>query len=106
MENPLFDGVITVYRPGFRQVVHNCRYRWELKEEESEEGLRRKVSCGLFVTGEDYLPQVGDRILSGIGPEHIDWEAFLPGQAEGLSQLSWVKPYYLFGQLHHVEAGC
>jgi len=106
MENPLFAGVVTVYRPGFRQVVRFCHYRWETKEEESAEGLRRKASGYLFVMGDDYYPQVGDRIYPGVGPEDVDWETFLPGQVEGLSQISWVRPYYLFGQLHHVEAGC
>ena len=106
MKNPLFDGVVTVYRPGFRQVVEGCRYTWKVGEEESEEGVCRKTAANLYVTGETYFPQIGDRIYPGVGPETVDWERFLPVCVEGLSQITWVKPHYLFGQLHHVEAGC
>ena len=106
MENPLFDNVVTVYRPGFRQVVTGCHYRWTLREAESEEGLCRKASCRLYVTGENYFPQIGDRIFPGIGPETVDWETFLPVTEAGVCQIAWVSPRYLWGQLHHVEAGC
>jgi len=106
MNNPLFDGVVTVYRPNHRQVVTDCHYRWEQQQAESPEGLRRKTVCRLYVTGKGYFPQIGDRIYPGEGPEQINWEMFLPVNVEGLSQIDWVRPCYLFGELHHVEAGC
>lgn len=100
----LFDETVTVYRNGERLVVTSCRYTWEHREEESEEGVRHKSACRLFVPGEDYFPRVGDKIFPGIGPEN--GENLLPGLTPGVAQLAWVRPYRLFGELHHVEAGC
>ena len=97
--------VITIYRQdGFRRVTEGC-YRWEDREQASLEGLRRGRKAKLFVSGEDYFPKIGDRVLPGVGPETVDWETFLPVTVAGLCQIQWVRPYYLGGELHHVEAG-
>ena len=101
----LLDGLVTVYRAdGARQVVSAC-FQWEDRKEESPEGEQLFRKAKLFVTGEDYFPQIGDRVLAGVGPETVDWETFLPVTVAGLCQIQWVRPYYLGGELHHVEAG-
>lgn len=102
---PLCDQTVTVYRKKERFVVENCFYRHTQVLEESDLGKRQDGQFLLVVAPGDYVPQVGDKVLPGIGPETENGEQLLPCTAEGLGQIAYVTPWYLGGTLHHYEAG-
>lgn len=103
--SPLCDQTVTLYRAtpaGIeRRVVIGCFYQWQ--QEVTAEGLEQ--TCFLLVLPPDASVQPGDRVYDGVGPEQVVWEAFLPVNTPGLSQVAYVKPCYFHGALHHLEAG-
>lgn len=109
MRYPLCDRTVTVYRltEGLvrRFVLENCFYRFETKLWENEAGLTMDRKCLLVIPGSAFVPQVGDRVFDGVGPEEISWNEFLPVFVESLSELNYVKPQYWLGKHCHTEAG-
>lgn len=99
---------VTVYRKErtkvARQVVEGCFYRaWE-EQTETPEGVRTVRRCLLIAPGTVDI-DTGDRVYDGIGPVSVDWDAFVPAAVEGLSQIGWIRPWFVHGKLHHTEAG-
>lgn len=109
MVYPLCDRTVTVYRQEEtgvkRQVLEGCYYHWHTQEHPSDVGLRQDTKFLLILPGDKFSLAIGDRIYDGIGPENVDWDSFLPVLVPGLSQVEYVKPWYLGGRLCHTEAG-
>ncbi len=109
MHYPLCDRTVTVYRlcdgAVHRHIVHSCFYRWQICQQENEVGIRQDTKCLLVIPGDRFLPQVGDRVFDGIGPNSVNWEEFLPVSVPGLSELNYVAPQYWQGKLCHTESG-
>lgn len=109
MRYPLCNRTVTIYRYTngeiWRQVVSGCFYRWQICQEENAEGIRLDTKSLLVIPGEACIPQVGDRVFEGIGPELVNWEEFLPALVPGLSELNYVAPQYWQGKICHIESG-
>lgn len=109
MRYPLCDRTVTIYRKVGalveRFLVENCFYRYETKLCENEAGLTMDRKCLLVIPGNDFIPQVGDRVLEGEGPAEVTWEDLLPVYVESLTELSYVSPQYWLGKHCHTEAG-
>ena len=109
MRYPLCDRTVTVYRleqgSVRRFVVEKCFYRYETKLAEENAGLRMDRKCLLVVPGNHFIPQVGDRVFDGIGPETVEWNSFLPVFVESLTELNYAAPQYWLGKHCHTEAG-
>ena len=109
MEYPLCDMDVTIYRKHAdgveRRVLHGCCYQWGLNSRQTVAGLQKDLAFLLVIPAGRGQVQVGDRVFPGIGPKQIDWFRFVPGVVEGLSQVAYVRPYYLDGRLCHTEAG-
>ncbi len=85
--NPLCKQTVTVYTKRenviSRIVAENAFYRhWQ-----TENGR----ACRLILPGEGWDLAPGDKVVSGIGPEEIDWYAFLPETAPTLTILKRVE---------------
>ncbi len=122
MMGPMFDQTVTRYRRTGdaveRLVLEGCYYFWH-DQEVCEDGICRRLRrCLLVVPGAwQTLPEgsidgselllPGDRVCSGIGAEVTpeQWPQLLPTLVPTLSQIGWVKPMYLHGRLHQLEAG-
>ena len=106
---PLCDQVVTVY--GLldgkltRRVLENVYYAWEDIRQETQEGIRLDRRFLLIVPGACQQVFPGDRVFDGIGPEAVDWEAFLPATVPGLSQVDYARVWRWDGRIVHTEAG-
>lgn len=97
---------VTVYRMGgHREVLENCRYAWEDRLLREETGNRWERTFLLIVPGEEQKVFPGDRVYPGIGPESVDWNAFLPVNTPGLSEASYAKLCFWQDRPVHTEAG-
>ena len=108
MDYPLCDRTVTVYRlqggQVHRHVAQGCFYQWEDSKIHTSRGMFFERRFLLIQPGDaKILP--GDRIYNGVGPEQVDWDAFLPVNVPGLSQVAYVKSWYYDGQVSHTEAG-
>jgi hypothetical protein len=62
----------------------------------------------LVIPGDSVPVAVGDKVLSGTGPEittREEWAAFVPSKVAGLAVVKYVDPKYWRGLLVHTEAG-
>lgn len=111
MDLSLCRQTVTVYHPQGdeinRQVAENCHYTWQDVRTDGPEGTRMERKCLLILPGTDLRIFPGDRVLPGTGPEITPdrWPTFLPVTVPGLSQVDYVKPWYVAGRLCHTEAG-
>lgn len=103
----LHDRTVTVYHPGEdgtqRRVLEGCFYQYQSVRQESAEGGCEERAFLLLIPGLDPIAP-GDRVFDGVGPEDVDWAAFLPVNVPGLSQAAYVTRYDV-GPLRHTEAG-
>ena len=108
MVYPLCDRTVTLYRKTSagiqRMLLEGCYYEWDLSGRQDVAGVRWERKFLLVIPAGRGEVRVGDRVFDGIGPAEIDWRRFVPGAVEGLSQVAYVKPYYLDGRLCHTEA--
>ena len=104
LDYSLCDRTVTLYRrvsdTVARRVLEGCFYRYEDRVTED-----RFVRTFLLIHpgSEEICP--GDRVFDGVGPETVNWEAFLPVQIPGLSQVAYAAPWYWDGKIAHWEAG-
>ncbi len=111
MTYPLCHQTVTVYRRAgesiSRLVVEGCAYQWQDCRVEDELGAHLERRFLLILPGDRQQVFPGDRIYDGIGPEitAADWADFIPVNVPTLSEVAYAKPWYLDGQLCHVEAG-
>ena len=109
LDYSLCDKTVTVYRMENgqlqRQVVDGCYYFWQAGEETDALGTRQVTRFLLIMPGQTQRVFPGDRIYDGVGPENVDWPAFLPVNVAGLSQVAYVRPTWWDGRVCHVEAG-
>lgn len=100
----MWSDTVTIYRENGMQVERtvcdNCRFEVKVERKSDVLGDDRKVGCFLAVPG-PVSAAPGDRVVAGIGPEVTAWQQ-LPMDA---ITLTYAKPCYLQGQLHHTEAG-
>ena len=101
----LFGQTVTVYRAdGSRRVIPACALQRKHGYFTDEQGTRLRDRFTLIVPGAwDLRP--GDRLLEGVGPDRVDWAAFLPETVEGVCQIGYVQPFFWAGRVTHVEAG-
>lgn len=110
LDYSLCNQTVTVYRleggSVKRQVFHNAHYQYTVHQVMDQQGRRQETKCLLLLPGEADL-QPGDRVYDGIGTELTTekWKHFLPVTVTGLSEISYVTPYFWDGQLCHTEAG-
>ena len=101
---PLCDRTVTVYRrvgdTVARHVAQGCFYRYQ--DVWDGEKFTRKFLL-IQPGASDIRP--GDRIFDGEGPETVSWEAFLPVNVPGLSQVAYAAPWHWEGKIAHWEAG-
>lgn len=85
--NPLCKHTVTVYAKRgngiFRTVAEDAFYRWY----DTENGR----ACRLILPGQDWDLAPGDKVVSGVGPEGLDWYAFLPETVPTLTILTRVE---------------
>ena len=109
MTMPLCSQPVTLYRKHndevTRLVIRNALYYHTDYRSRDNLGEHRKQDFLLIVPGGRIVPQIGDRVLEGFGPQKVDWETFRPGNVRGLGEVSYVNTTYLDGKIHHYEAG-
>lgn len=111
LDYSLCTQTVTVYRKQadsvMRQVVENCYFRLEQKQERDAMGCQREKAFLLIMPGETQCVFAGDRVMEGIGPEITteQWRRFIPALVEGLAEVSYATPYCWEGTVCHVEAG-
>ncbi len=109
LDYSLCDKTVTLYRKQgdqvFRQVVDGCSYVWQQEQTAGEYGIRKHTSFSLIIPGDKTPVYPGDRVLEGVGPEQVDWTAFIPEAVWGLGEVAYVKNICWNGKVCHVEAG-
>jgi hypothetical protein len=105
MDYALCDQTVTVYRKNAetvcRQVIENAFFALEEGRTGENAPVRNFL---LIVPGPEVKLFPGDRVLEGIGPVEVDWEAFLPIHIPGLVEVGRTRHYRLGGEICHVEA--
>lgn len=95
----MWSDTVTIYRKtGYqveREVCNNCRFEVKVESKPNILGEGQKHRCFLAVPA-DVQVQPGDFVVAGVGGEEIPADAI---------RLSYAKPCYHQGQLHHTEAG-
>lgn len=108
LDYSLCNQTVTIYRRRGdsiqRQIVENASYSFELRQVTDTLGTRQETLFQLIVPGDAQL-QPGDRVMVGIGPEQVDWNAFLPVAVAGLAQVQYVAPCFWQGEICHTVAG-
>lgn len=111
MDYSLCDQTVTVYRKSgnqiIRRVISGCYYHWKKQRTEDETGARQEVFSLLILPGNSNAVKIGDRVIAGEGAQLpvTKWSTFLPGAVEGLSEINYMEPCYLDGEICHIEAG-
>ena len=109
MDYSLCCQTVTVYRMEKgqlqRRVLEGCHYEYEDHLVQDVPGGRLERRFLLIVPGTEQRVFLGDRIYDGIGPEGVDWCAFLPVNVPGLSQVAYVRPCWWGSEVCHIEAG-
>ena len=109
LDYSLCNQTVTFYRKTgeeiIRQVAENCHLSCKYRETTESHGKSMEKKFLLIIPGEEISLQPGDRIFAGIGPENVDWQAFLPANVPELYEVSFAKPCYWEGNLTHWEAG-
>jgi len=111
--NPLNDCLcrqtVTVYRKTgeeiSRKVARECYLSASISAPTESYGKSMEKKFLLIIPGDEVPLQPGDRIFAGIGPETVDWQAFVPATIRELYEVSFAKPCYWEGELTHWEAG-
>ena len=109
LDYSLCDRVVTVYHREegvvTRQVLEGCCYLWQQAEETDTLGTRQETRFLLILPGDSQRICVGDRVYDGVGPEEVDWSAFIPARVPGLAQAAYVRPCWWGSRICHYEAG-
>lgn len=107
--NPLYSQAVTVYRRErdgvSRMVIRNALFYHTDYNSRDNLGEHRHRDFLLIVPGERFVPKIGDRVMEGLGPQTVDWDSFCPGSVHGLGEVGYVSATYLYGKIHHYEAG-
>ena len=109
----LCNQTVTVYhwdkQEGYtRQVIHNAFLDQKKVGNVDKTGEKEANSFLLVVPGDTQAVFLGDKVLSGIGPEiksREDWAAFIPPKVPGLCVVQYVDCKFWKGQMVHTEAG-
>lgn len=100
----LLNQTVTVYRAdGTRQVLESCQLCVKKGLHTDHLGTEKRDSFTLIVRGERDL-RPGDRLLAGVGPQTVDWAAFLP-ELGACYRVDYVQPFFWQGKVSHMEAG-
>lgn len=105
----LCQQTVTVYQKKgeeiSRQVAQTCYFSQSVSTPTQSYGKSKEKKFLLIIPGEEIPLQPGDRIFTGIGPETVDWQVFLPACIPEVFEVSFAKPCYWEGTLTHWEAG-
>ena len=109
LDYSLCDQTVTVYRKSgetvTRKVIANAYLSAKVSTPNEPYG-KSKEKTFLLIIPENAAPlQCGDRIYDGIGPESVEWQAFVPAAVSELYEISYVKPCRWNGEITHWEAG-
>ena len=109
LDYSLCNQTVTFYRNSGgeiqRRVAENCHLSCKYREATESCGKSMEKKFLLIIPAGKLIPQPGDRIYAGIGPENVDWETFLPALVPEVYELSFVNPYCWEGEVVHWEAG-
>jgi len=109
LDYSLCDQTVTVYRRNgegiARYVVECCYFSRQTATSTEHYGKSRLKPFLLIIPGDAMPLQPGDRIFAGIGPEKVDWQAFVPAAVPELYEVSFAKPCFWEGAVIHWEAG-
>ena len=104
----MWSDVITVYRKRGsrveRIVAENCHMETKVEQTKTVMGEGEQRSCSFFIPGAAPV-YPGDRVVAGVGFEVYDWAQVNEDHIPGLVELTYTKPYFCRGKLHHTEAG-
>ena len=105
MDHALCNQTVTIYRQVegeiSRQVVKNAFF--SVEEGVSHHDRAPVQNFLLIVPGPEVGVFPGDRVLPGIGPMDIDWQAFLPAAVPGLVEVGRTRHYRINGKISHTE---
>ena len=109
LDYSLCDQTVTLYRKSgkivTRKVIANAYLSAKVSTPNEPYG-KSKEKTFLLIIPENAAPlQCGDRIYDGIGPESVEWQAFVPAAVSELYEISYVKPCRWNGEITHWEAG-
>ncbi len=100
----LLKQTVTVYRAdGTRRVLEHCQLCVKKALKTDHLGTENRDRFTLIVRGQHDL-RPGDRLMEGMGPETVDWAAFLPEKGN-VYRIDYVQPFFWNGQVSHMEAG-
>lgn len=112
--NPLNYGLcrqtVTVYQKRgeeiLRKLSEGSYFSASVSTPTEPYGKSRVKKFLLIIPGEEITLRPGDRIFAGIGPEEVQWQAFVPAAVPEVFEVTFAKPCYWEGELSHWEAGC
>ena len=104
----MWSDMVTIYRKQpdevERIVAERCYVEEKVEKTENIMGEGERRSCSFFFPG-DVAVFPGDRVMIGEGPEELSWQQVCQNCLPGLTELTYTKPCFLHGKLHHTEAG-
>lgn len=95
--------IVTVYRQDGTRILLDGYFAVKKGLKTDQWGTVQQNRFNLIVQGAADL-RPGDRLMTGEGPERVDWSSFLPEQ-DKCFRIDYVQPFFRLGQVHHVEAG-
>ena len=103
----MWSEVITIYRKHDgrveRIVAENCHMETKVEQKKTVMGEGEQQVCSFFIPGAaPVFP--GDLVVAGIGPEVYDDSQLNGDTIPGLVELTFTKPCFCHGKLHHTEA--
>lgn len=109
----LCNQTVTIYhdngdRTYKRKVFNNAFLDFRKTQNVDKTGSSEVNSFLLVIPGSSVPVVVGDKVISGVGPEITTreaWAAFIPAKVPGLVVVKYVDPKYWHGSVVHTEAG-
>ena len=105
----LCQQTVTVYQKRgeeiSRKIAEGSCFSATLTTPTESYGKSMEKTFLLIIPGAEISLQPGDRIFTGIGPETVDWQTFLPVLIPEVFEVSFAKPCYWEGSITHWEAG-
>lgn len=109
----LCNQTVTVYHDNgdktYTRTVHdNAFLDFKKTQNVDKTGSSEANSFLLVIPGSSVPVAVGDKVISGVGPEiktREAWAGFIPAKVPGLVVVKYVDPKYWRGVVVHTEAG-
>lgn len=109
----LCNQTVTIYHDNgdktyTRKVFDNAFLDCKKTQNVDKTGSSEANSFLLVIPGSSVPVAVGDKVISGVGPEiktREAWSGFIPAKVPGLVVVKYVDPKYWHGSVVHTEAG-